>query len=316
MEPFRVLDRVNIKNNKIWITHYLKSCQPGPVLGTDFLCSSTHGKHKYMISIARRVLKIDSLFFLFAAYLVIKGYVRREDSFLTAESGVGYSLGIVGGSMMLILLLYPLRKHVRWLRSFGPVRYWFRIHMMLGVAGPVLVLYHANFGLGSANSNIALFCMLVVSGSGLFGRIFYSKIHDGLYGRKIELAELQSRVNELKQQLPHAEAIDVEIGAYEKAMLQPRPLYLAVFAMPFAHLRSRTFRKKMVRHLKKPTTAAERDMVRKLIGAIRNYVDLMQRVADFSVYERLFSLWHVLHIPLFFMMIISGIIHVIAVHIY
>jgi len=46
------------------------------------------------------------------------------------------------------------------------------------------------------------------------------------------------------------------------------------------------------------------------------YFDRIVRLADFSVYERLFSLWHVLHIPLFFMMIISGVIHVFAVHIY
>jgi len=269
-----------------------------------------------MIVTARKLLKFDNLFFLFAAYLIIKGYVRRDDSFLTAESGVGYTLGIVGASMMLVLLLYPLRKHSRWLRSLGPIRYWFRIHMMLGVIGPVLILYHSNFGLGSANSNIALMCMLVVAGSGLFGRIFYSKIHDGLYGRKLKLAGLQEKVRELKEKLPHVEKIDAQISAYESAMLKPRSLHMAVMFMPVTHIKSATIRKKLLRSLKKPTSPSEKVVTRKLAQVIQNYIRLMQRVSDFSVYERLFSLWHVLHIPLFFMMIISGIIHVIAVHIY
>ena len=39
-------------------------------------------------------------------------------------------------------------------------------------------------------------------------------------------------------------------------------------------------------------------------------------VATFHAYERLFSLWHVLHMPLFFMLIIAGIVHVVAVHVY
>jgi hypothetical protein len=39
-------------------------------------------------------------------------------------------------------------------------------------------------------------------------------------------------------------------------------------------------------------------------------------VAAFEAYERLFSLWHVLHLPLFFMLLIAGIVHVIAVNVY
>jgi len=39
-------------------------------------------------------------------------------------------------------------------------------------------------------------------------------------------------------------------------------------------------------------------------------------VAEFEGYERLFSLWHALHIPLIFMLIIAAVIHVIAVNVY
>ena len=66
-----------------------------------------------MMEKIRSVLQFDIVFFGFAFYLISKGLLRREDSFLTAETGLGYMLGIVGGTMMLLLLLYPLRKHVR-----------------------------------------------------------------------------------------------------------------------------------------------------------------------------------------------------------
>jgi hypothetical protein len=45
-------------------------------------------------------------------------------------------------------------------------------------------------------------------------------------------------------------------------------------------------------------------------------IDASRKVAEFASYERLFSLWHVLHLPLFFMLLIAGIVHVISVHVY
>ena len=74
-----------------------------------------------------------------------------------------------------------------------------------------------------------------------------------------------------------------------------------------------------------------KDAPRPRIGMLAGHVDRLtavamryadrrfeagRRVAEFQVYERLFSLWHVLHIPLFFMLLIAGIVHVIAINIY
>ena len=53
---------------------------------------------------------------------------------------------------------------------------------------------------------------------------------------------------------------------------------------------------------------------------VRRYIErrleATRRVAEFESYERLFSLWHVLHLPLFFLLLVAGIVHVIAVHVY
>jgi hypothetical protein len=91
------------------------------------------------------------------------GWVDRDDNGLTPVSGTGYWLGIVGSSLMLLLLLYPLRKRMRSLRVIGSVTFWFNAHMILGVLGPVLIMWHANFKLGSINCSVALITMLVVA---------------------------------------------------------------------------------------------------------------------------------------------------------
>jgi phage-related baseplate assembly protein len=49
---------------------------------------------------------------------------------------------------------------------------------------------------------------------------------------------------------------------------------------------------------------------------IEDFVAGAQRVAQFSRYERLFALWHVLHVPLVWMMLLSAVAHVVAVHAY
>ena len=74
------------------------------------------------------------------------GWLIRDHDLITPADGFGYWLGIVGGSMMLALLLYPLRKRIRMLRFLGRATHWFQAHMFLGVLGPVLVLYHSDSG--------------------------------------------------------------------------------------------------------------------------------------------------------------------------
>ena len=46
------------------------------------------------------------------------------------------------------------------------------------------------------------------------------------------------------------------------------------------------------------------------------YLNAVTRVAQFTAYERLFSLWHIVHIPFVYSLIISSLVHVYAVHVY
>jgi hypothetical protein len=58
---------------------------------------------------------------------------------------------------------------------------------------------------------------------------------------------------------------------------------------------------------------------RRMRGARRlviEYLESVQRVSHYTIYVRLFSLWHVLHVPLVYMLVLSAIAHVVAVHMY
>jgi len=269
--------------------------------------------------------------YLLLVLLICAGFFLRRYELITPEYGTGYWLGIVGGSMMLLLLLYPLRKRIRWLHVFGPTKQWFRMHMVFGLVGPLLILYHCNFKLGSINSRVALYCMLLVAGSGIIGKHFYARIHRGLYGRKTSLKELQE---ELGNSVAHSRGLakltpqlvarvstmtDEMQGCKITQSLGVGRSLRWTFTHWFTHISLVLLARKELKlaAIRSPRIAADYPRLKRTASRyIRNYMNLLGRVAQFSFYERLFALWHVLHLPIFFMMIISAVVHVLAVHMY
>ena len=49
---------------------------------------------------------------------------------------------------------------------------------------------------------------------------------------------------------------------------------------------------------------------------IDRYLNAVVRVLQYKAYERVFALWHVAHLPFVYLMVISAVVHVIAVHAY
>ncbi len=269
--------------------------------------------------------------YLLLALAIVSGYLLSDLDLITPESGVGYWLGIIGGSMMLTLLLYPLRKRIRLLQILGPTRHWFRLHMAFGLVGPLLILYHCNFQLGSVNSKVALYCMLLVAGSGIIGRHFYARIHKGLYGRKTSLRELQQELTSSVEKSHGLATLMPELVARLDRMandlqgcrvtqtLGIRRSLRWTFTHHITHfsLWLTARRELQVAAENSSVVARDRQRLSRITSKyIRDYMSLFGRVAQFSFYERLFALWHILHLPIFLLMVLSALFHVLAVHMY
>jgi|SRR5262245_3508000 len=265
------------------------------------------------------------------AAVLIYGWQMRDEGHLTPEVGVGYWLGIVGASAMLLLLGYPLRKRLTGLKILGSVTGWFRVHMMLGVIGPALIVLHANFKLGSLNSNVALLAMLTVASSGLIGRYLYGRIHLGLYGRRAHIAELQAEVAALKGAIAGELSLPADLLAAldrhaERARSRGRGALASLFTLLRLHLTSFGLKARLNRAAERHIGAEARRhgwswrLRRRHVKAVRSllqqYLTAVNKTAAFVFYERLFGLWHVLHLPLFAILLFAAVIHVVAVHLY
>jgi hypothetical protein len=271
--------------------------------------------------------------FALASLLAIAyGYVQSRQDVLTPKEGTGYWLGILGGSLLLAQLLYPLRKRLRVMRGIGSPPLWFRTHIILGVVAPVIILYHCNFALGATNSNVALFAMLIVATSGIVGRYFYGKIHSNLYGAQATvqdiLADATILLGSIETDVGGASgAVAARLTRFSAYALRQRRSLIAniwltiliSFMVPVLRFRILSDLRQTVHRNAERLGWQRRDRNAHLLAArthLDNFLAAIAKAAEFSMYERLFRLWHVLHMPLFCLLILTGIAHIVAVHLY
>jgi hypothetical protein len=277
---------------------------------------------------SRPSANLVSIAFAIVVLVVIAiGWLNRDEDSLTPENGLGYWLGIAGASLMLLLLLYPLRKRMRSLRALGTVTLWFRTHMVLGIVAPVLILFHSNFRLGSINSNIALTAMLVVATSGIVGRYLYGKIHIGLYGRKAQLQEILADVDAMKKavgdDLPAAEHVLAQLNTFAQfGMTPPSGVLAGLWLLPVVRARARAVRARVLADTRQIiaiegrrlgwSRRAQRRRLATVSDLVALYIAAVKKAAAFAFYDRLFGLWHMLHLPLFILLVLAAVVHIFA----
>jgi hypothetical protein len=85
-----------------------------------------------------------------------------------AHTKQGHLMGWLGLGITLSVFVYPVKKRIsrnrRWPRE------WFRVHLVAGVMGPLLILLHSGAHLHAIVPSLALATMAVVVVSGIIGQ--------------------------------------------------------------------------------------------------------------------------------------------------
>ncbi|MFQ5480645.1 MAG: hypothetical protein ACE5DW_05150 [Thermodesulfobacteriota bacterium] len=274
---------------------------------------------------------VTQIFYTVLILILFAGWFYSGEEIITAKEGLGYYMGIAGGAMMLALIIYPLRKTARFMRGMGAIRHWFSVHMVLGLIGPMLVIFHANFEIGSLNSAIALGAMILVALSGLVGRHIYAGIHYGLYGKEMDLKGLKKdferKISVMKYILDYAPALQQRLADFDSKAARPHYSFMgSLLGLVTTSLGAMWLRLTLIFGLRRTLrVAARRNQwsaaeLKAHTTATRSYISshisAAKAISRFKVYERLFSLWHLLHMPLFLMLVLTAVIHVVAVHMF
>jgi hypothetical protein len=237
---------------------------------------------------------------------------------LKPSAPFGLAFGAAGLALFLFMWLYPLRKRFRWLAFTGALPSWLRVHVVIGLALPLLVAVHAGWrfegliGLGYA-------AMLLVSASGIVGRYLYVRIPRSQNGLELSLEQVAGERRAILTRIAAATGLDP--AEIERAItVDARPyrevsLAVALWRMVGDDLaRSRRIRV-LRREWERPRASAraiDRSEIATALALARREMALAQQARMLEATRRLFGFWHVAHRPVAMTALIAVLIHVVV----
>ncbi|MCP4235079.1 MAG: hypothetical protein GY770_16100 [Aestuariibacter sp.] len=153
--------------------------------------------------------------------------------------------------------------------------------------------------------------MIIVSLSGLVGRYLYRNIHHGLYGEKIRFDELYHQNEEWQK------SMDLMSQQQPEVANQLHELEEKLADRHTGNNRSYWFYRSTRRRLRQLRSVVRVQLADSLFRkAMLGRLSSLSQICNLGINEIMFSYWHILHLPLFIMLVLSGITHVAVVHFY
>lgn len=222
----------------------------------------------------------------------------------------GLAFGIVGAVMMVVMLLYSVRKRFVALRRLGPVSEWLDFHILFGICGPLFILLHSSFKVQGLVS-LSFWSMVAVATSGIAGRYLYRQIPHSSAGDELSLAEVERLDQELARQLTQEAGLDAEAIRQldEVAALGTgagRSLLGLALRFPLDSLRLG----RRLRAFRQRFSPRDRHLRRRYELLVRQKVSLRRRILLWQRVRELFHYWHVFHKPFALVMYIFMFVHI------
>jgi hypothetical protein len=212
---------------------------------------------------------------------------------------LGRAFGIVGASLMTVMLLYSVRKRARPLRKAGPLSMWLDFHIFCGVIGPLLIVLHSSFKVQGLVA-LSFWSMIAVALSGVLGRYLYLQIPRTRAGDERTLAEVEAEGRELSARLR-------ELGMSEETLAELEAIAATKGAVR-RRLRLRAFARSLTVAQSHSRTGGH-----ELVAAITAKARLQRRILMWHRVQELFHYWHVFHKPFAIVMYVFLIVHIVVV---
>jgi hypothetical protein len=234
---------------------------------------------------------------------------------LKPSGTIGNALGIVGAVLLLLMYLYPLRKKWKWLAKKGKTKRWLDYHMLMGLAGPMLITFHSSFKLGGV-AGLAYWSMIAVVVSGIVGRYLYNKIPRKLDAVEMSVEEAEQLCASLARQI-HAQNVLTEAELRPLLALpsldevRSMPMLKALVVIVALDLR----RPWMIWRLRLKVGAHVTGHVdvSQVLAAIRKQAALSKDALFLAKVKQVFRLWHVVHRPVSYSLAIMATLHILVV---
>lgn len=225
---------------------------------------------------------------------------------------IGQGAGIIGSALMVILLLYSVRKRWRKMQQgWGDIRYWLNYHIWMGITGPVLVIFHTTFKFGGIVA-VSFWSMMAVALSGVLGRYLYVQIPRSLSGEELSASELQELEDRTRRHFSS------EAGSNPKALAILEE-FISENAQSAGGLMSwltrdltAAFRYSALKNrLHKEANLSTHD-AKHLVTLAKRRALLDRRIAFLGTARKLLHHWHIFHKPFAIIMLVIMVVHIIV----
>ncbi len=224
---------------------------------------------------------------------------------------VGVLLGFAGSGMLLFVLLYSVRKWIPLLAGLGQLPFWMNVHVLCGLLGPLLIVLHGGVKIPRGFVAIGFWCMVLVAGSGFFGRYLFGYFPQTAQGIRTTLGAAQARLTELRAQLV-ADTQQAAVQAVGRAVrlvkdFEYEPQSIGELVILDAEVRRRADRVRILLHRAGLEPAARRSAEATLLEQLT----LRRNLAGFDVARRLLRYWNLFHQPLALAMYLIAAVHIV-----
>ena len=131
---------------------------------------------------------------------------HAKHTLLRPGEGVGLGLGIAASGLIVLNLLYLLRRSPRVPFQLGSLKLWMTSHVASGVLAFLCALLHAAMAPGNTIGGHAFWALGVLLVTGAVGRYFYAYVPREANGRELQLADVKRRLSRLAEEWDQGQA--------------------------------------------------------------------------------------------------------------
>ena len=122
-----------------------------------------------------------------------------KHTWLRPGLGLGLMLGVTSAVLVVVNLLYLVRRSARNRFNFGSLKLWMTSHVATGILAFLCALLHAAMAPRNTVGGHAFWAMVALVVSGALGRYFYAWVPRAANGRELELGEVKAELAKLSE---------------------------------------------------------------------------------------------------------------------
>lgn len=222
----------------------------------------------------------------------------------------------IGTFMMVLMMLYSVRKRFSAFQSLGSIRHWLAAHMFLGLMGPTLITFHTTFKFGGLIGT-SYWCMMLTLIFGIMGRYIYIQIPRSLAGAELEVSDIDNIIETMDAKLrKYSEEINISglIDSADEKVKEENAIHalLIMVKTDMANFIKIVQLNRTLKRSSKLTWKARKNV----ISYVKRKAALIRKKNYLTTSRSLLHYWHVVHIPLAIVMFVIMFGHIIVYYLF